>query len=84
MAAKRAKIEHDPDTRAKLLAAASKVFSRKGFSGATVKAIADEAGCNVSLISYHFDGKEGLFKTLFESFGKERLKDAEKILSPPR
>lgn len=73
--------EHD--TRDKLLAAAAKVFSRKGYSGATVKAIAAEAGCNVSLISYHFHGKEGLFKTLLESFGKERLRDAEKILSPP-
>jgi len=48
-----------------------------------VKEIADLAGVNVSLISYHFKGKEGLFKTILENFGRERLRDAEKILSPP-
>ncbi len=78
-----AKAESEQHTRERLLEAASHVFSKKGYSGATVKAIAQEAGCNVSLISYHFDGKEGLFKALLESFGRERLKDAEKILSPP-
>lgn len=74
--------EIEEDTRARLLKAASNVFSKKGFSGATVKAIAEEADCNVSLISYHFDGKEGLFRALLEGFGKERLRDAEMILSP--
>ncbi len=76
-------MEAEQDTRAKLLAAGSEVFSLKGYSGATVKEIADRAGVNISLISYHFNGKEGLFRELVEAFGKERLKDAEKILSPP-
>lgn len=70
-------------TRARLLEAGADVFSEKGFSGATVKEIADRAGVNVSLISYHFKGKEGLFRELVEAFGRERLKDAEKILTPP-
>lgn len=77
------KAESEQHTRERLLQAASQVFAKKGFSGATVKAIADQAGCNISLISYHFDGKEGLFRALLEGFGKERLKDAEKILSAP-
>jgi len=72
----------DTDTREKLLEAAEKVFSKNGFRGATVKAIAEEAGCNVSLISYHFAGKEGLFRALLETFGRERLEEAEKILTP--
>ena len=37
----------------------------------------------MSLISYHFNGKEGVFRTCLEQFGRERLKDAEKILTPP-
>jgi TetR/AcrR family transcriptional regulator len=74
--------ETEQHTREKLLEAAGVVFSKKGFGGATVKEIAAEAGCNVSLISYHFDGKEGLFKALLEGFGRERLRDAEKILQP--
>lgn len=82
-----AKTPHQPeaeqDTGEKLLAAAAQVFAKKGYGGATVKEIAELADCNVSLISYHFDGKEGLFKTLVEGFGRERLRDAEKILLPP-
>ncbi|HEY8279650.1 MAG TPA: TetR/AcrR family transcriptional regulator [Bdellovibrionota bacterium] len=77
------KHQPDEDTRQRLLRAAKQVFSKQGFSGATVKEIADEAGCNVSLISYHFNGKEGIFRTILEEFGRERLRDAEKILSPP-
>lgn len=77
------KPEIEQDTKEKLLQAASHVFSKKGYSGATVKEIAERAGVNVSLISYHFQGKEGLFRVLVEGFGKDRLRDAEKILSPP-
>src|SRR3712207_187483 len=76
-------VESEQHTRAKLLAAAAQIFAKKGYSGATVKEIADEAGVNVSLISYHFKGKEGLFRELVEGFGKERLRDSEKILTPP-
>lgn len=83
MSAKLKNPDHDQDTREKLLAAAKQIFSKKGFSGATVKEIAEAAECNISLISYHFDGKEGLFRTILEEFGRERLRDAEKILSPP-
>lgn len=73
----------DQDTSERLIAAATAVFAEKGFGGATVKEIADRAGVNISLISYHFNGKEGLFRTCLENFGRERLKDAEKILTPP-
>lgn len=86
MAKAKAPPKHDPSeqhTRAKLLAAASQVFAKKGYSGATVKEIADLAGVNISLISYHFKGKEGVFRELVESFGRERMKDAENIFTPP-
>lgn len=83
MAAKPKEPEIEQDTKEKLLQAASQVFSQRGYGGATVKEIADLAGVNVSLISYHFHGKEGLFRTILETFGRERLRDAEKILSAP-
>lgn len=73
----------DRDTRERLIATAREVFAEKGFAGATVKEISDRAGVNISLISYHFDGKEGLFRTVLEEFGRERLTDAVKILTPP-
>ena len=68
------------DSRESLLAAAKCVFSRKGFEGATVKDLADEADVNVSLVSYHFGGKEGLYRSCLESFGTARLEAVERIL----
>lgn len=71
------------DTQSLLMRAAPKVFAKRGFGGATVKEIAEEAGVNISLISYHFQGKEGLFRACLEKFGKERLADSLSILTPP-
>lgn len=71
------------NTETLLLKAAEDVFSDKGFGGATVKEIADKAGVNISLISYHFGGKEGLLRACVLRFGKERLQDSETYLSKP-
>lgn len=70
------------DARALLLKAAIPLFAKKGYSGTSVKDIADKAGVNVSLVSYHFDGKEGLYRTCIEDFGKNRLAATERILQP--
>lgn len=70
------------DTRERLLDAAEKVFARAGFDAATVKDIADEADLNISLISYHFHGKEGLYMACMERFGAEGMQLIQKILSP--
>ncbi|WP_235828486.1 TetR/AcrR family transcriptional regulator [Actinomadura rubteroloni] len=57
----------DPErTRRALLDAAHDVFSEKGYAGARVQDIADRAGVNKQLISYHFGGKEGLYRALRE------------------
>jgi TetR/AcrR family transcriptional regulator, regulator of cefoperazone and chloramphenicol sensitivity len=53
-------------TRAALVDAATRVFGRDGFSAATTKAIAAEAGANQALISYYFGGKEGLYRAVVE------------------
>jgi len=70
------------DTRELLLMAAQKVFADKGYEGATVKELADAAGVNVSLVSYYFESKEGLYRTCLEQFGRERLAAAERVLKP--
>jgi TetR/AcrR family transcriptional regulator len=69
-------------THDRLLQKAKSVFAAKGFEGATVKDLADAAGVNISLISYHFGGKEGLYRTCLESFGSERVEISERILKP--
>jgi len=67
-----------------LIKAAKKKFAQHGYSGAKVKEIAKEAGVNISLISYHFGGKDGLYRACLEPFGKERLAFAEKVLIQPK
>lgn len=71
------------DSRELLLEAAKSVFARLGFDGATVKELADTAGVNVSLVSYYFGGKEGLYRACLEQFGRERLTAAERLLKAP-
>lgn len=47
-------------TRALLIKAALRQFGRQGFEAASTRAIAAEAGTNISSIAYHFGGKDGL------------------------
>ena len=73
-----------PDqTRESLLTAAKCLFARKGYDGTSVKELALEAGVNISLVSYHFKGKEGLYRTCLQQYGKQRLAAAVRILTAP-
>lgn len=49
-------------TRELLLEAAGEEFAEKGFHGATVRRIAARGGTNIAAVSYHFRGKESLFR----------------------
>ena len=47
-------------TRIALIQAAMQQFGRGGFEAASTRAIAAQAGTNISSIAYHFGGKDGL------------------------
>ncbi|MFC2102071.1 TetR/AcrR family transcriptional regulator [Bacteroidota bacterium] len=53
-------------TEEKILEAAKMVFHRKGFEGARMQEIADEAGINKALLHYYFRNKENLFEAVFK------------------
>ncbi len=72
------------DTRAALLKAGGELFAAKGYEGTSVKDICEKAGVNVSLVSYHFEGKEGLYKAVLEQFSSKGLELAERILTSPK
>jgi AcrR family transcriptional regulator len=61
---------HDSErTRRALKAAATALFARRGFAGATADRIARKAGVNKAMINYHFGGKRGLYSAIVrESF----------------
>lgn len=57
------------DARFCLLRAAVQLFAEKGLDGTSTRDIASKAKLNISLISYYFGGKEGLYHTVI----KERV-----------
>jgi AcrR family transcriptional regulator len=71
-------------TKQRLEQAAKQVFAVRGYHGATLQQIADEAGVNVSLISHHFGGKEALYRTCLSRFGQQRLSALDRFLSPSK
>lgn len=52
-------------TEEKIFNAARIVFQKKGFAGARMQEIADEAGINKAMLHYCFKNKELLFKAVF-------------------
>jgi AcrR family transcriptional regulator len=53
-------------TEERILEAAKKVFHCKGFDGARMQEIADEAGVNKSLVHYYYRNKNNIFQAVFE------------------
>jgi AcrR family transcriptional regulator len=56
------------DPKKRILAAAISLFAQKGFAAVGVREIAAEAGVNIAMISYYFDGKVGILKDILEEF----------------
>lgn len=54
----------DSDCRERLIAAALPAFTRLGFDGAGLRAIAADAGCDVSMVAHHFGSKAGLWRAV--------------------
>lgn len=54
------------DIQSKLIEIAIPLFAIKGFAAVSVREITDAAHINVSAISYHFKGKEGLYQEVLE------------------
>ncbi len=67
---------NDPDRRSAILMSALTVFSEKGFHRATIKDIARAAGLAEGTIYNHFENKDSLLLSLFESInarGREKV-----------
>jgi AcrR family transcriptional regulator len=60
-------------TREALVQAARTVFVRKGFNGASLDEIAEEAGFTRGAIYSNFDGKEDLLVAVLEHYNEEML-----------
>ena len=65
--------ERKARTREELLAAARKVFLRRGFHGATLEEIADEAGYTKGAVYSNFAGKDDLYLALLAAHYEQRV-----------
>jgi len=71
----------DIDTTTRILAAARKVFLKKGMAGARMQEIADEAGINKALLHYYFRSKDQLFRVVFEQAIGEMIPQLQTVLA---
>jgi len=68
-------------TKEVVIRSAVKLFNMKGYDGTSVRAIADEAGVNVALVSYYFGGKKGLLEYLMSSFFEGYIETLENTIA---
>ncbi|MDQ4106261.1 MAG: TetR/AcrR family transcriptional regulator [Actinomycetota bacterium] len=74
-------VEEVSDRRSQIMEAAFEEFAAKGFSGATIKGIAAEAGLRSPALIYHyFPDKEALFREVLET----RVPIVRAVVAPER
>ena len=54
------------DYRNRLITTATRLFAERGLHGVSVRELASSAGVSISMISYYFGGKEGLYSSVLE------------------
>ena len=64
----------------RILEAAIKLFSRKGYSATGLREIVGEAGVSVAMVNYHFGSKQALLKEIVGQFFDMLATKAEEIL----
>ena len=72
---RRTQAERREETRDQLLAAAGRVFAKRGFHGTSLDAVAEEAGFSRGAVYYNFADKEELFLELLDRRCAERAQD---------
>lgn len=73
MATRLSRSERQTQTRAQLLEAAQRVFLRKGFHGASLDEIAEEAGYTTGAVYSNFSGKDDLFLAVLDAEARRRF-----------
>jgi AcrR family transcriptional regulator len=73
--------ERREDTREQVLAAAARIFAKRGFHGTSLDAIAEEAGFSRGAVYYNFADKEELFLDLLDRRCAERSQDLRQVFA---
>jgi AcrR family transcriptional regulator len=70
-------------TRRRIVDAARDVLLERGHAAASTRAVADEAGVRLSLVHYHFGGKQGLLLEVLERENELLLARQQKLYAAP-
>lgn len=68
-------------TEERILEAAEKVFQERGYAGARMQEIADQAGINKSMLHYYFRSKDKLFQKVFQHSVRQFFPEILKVLN---
>ena len=79
MATRLTRAEQGERNRGLVLAAARRVFLERGYAGATLEAIAEEAGFSKGVVYSQFAGKPDLFLALLEARIAERAEQNARV-----
>lgn len=71
----------EKETEEKIFEAARKVFQQRGFDGARMQEIANEAKINKSMLHYYYRNKDNLFFEVFQAGVKKIFPQVFEILS---
>ena len=73
------------DCRRKLLEVGTRLFAERGLNGVSIRELSLEAGTSISMISYYFGSKEGLYSAvLHEQFACfQEIHDIRRRISDP-
>jgi AcrR family transcriptional regulator len=73
------------ETRTRILNASEQLFSERGYSGTSLRAIAEQAGVNVASANYHFGSKARLLEAALQRavgpINSERLQRLDQLQS---
>jgi AcrR family transcriptional regulator len=72
--------ESQAQTRARLLQAAGRVFAQHGYAGASVDAVAEEAGYSKGAVYSNFESKEDIFLELMREHEAREQRDIENLI----
>ncbi|MDQ7048112.1 MAG: TetR/AcrR family transcriptional regulator [Enterobacterales bacterium] len=67
------------EQKSKLLDAAQKLLQSQSYRDITIRALSQEAQINSAMVSYYFDGKEGLFLALLDRMSGTHFNQIQRI-----
>lgn len=75
--------ERGESTRQRILDAARDVLLERGHGGASTRAVAERADARLSLVHYHFGGKQGLLIAVLERENEQLLERQRRLYATP-